>query len=1080
MRIEFLGGSSEVGASCTLYQSDGTNILIDAGIRMGSEAATGLPGDALPDLARISDVGHLDAILVTHAHMDHIGALPLVHQAFPRTPIYATAPTVELMQVLLADALRIMAVKAEQEAEIPLYDPATVGSMFARIQPVHFGQGTIELPSRTKLSFHPAGHILGAALVEIQGQESNLLVSGDFSVTDQRTVAGMVLPRTKPDVLITESTYGNRLHSNRAAEERRLIEAIAATIGRGGSVLIPAFALGRSQEVLLCLDHYQAQGLLPKVPIWVDGLVRSICRVYASFPEYLMPHLRKRVEQDGTSLFWRKANIQPVARGADREKILKRGPCIIVSSSGMLAGGPSQYYAFHMASDPRNAILLTGYQDEESPGRKILELAEKGGGYFSYEGKSVEVICEIAKYGLSAHADAAEIAAFTRALAPQIAVLVHGEYEARESLSTRLGDLDTRQPANGEALDWSAGGMIPAQNLPSSVLAKADLGEFSPEKASDILPAIWQKVASEAKGRISSKVFTPAELALIWQGQEASEELIAALSVVLDQRNPYFAPDWKRPYLYRARSAAVVKQEKQRQELMARLGEILPGKLILVKDEDAVVPALCFAVEEYSLEALKVGTADTTHLPESLVGIIGQWDTALPWDHGREKARLHLLTRQVIPLKRLFSLEKMLRLLLTRVDGEWPGEIVLADEASHLGGVDSQENASAAFSSELLALAWSVAEYPEIFELDLGAEGEVVCRLRDRDLAQEMLEGELELAQAAGEKLDGGPLEMNQALASADRLLPPSTGLYRKGADVATHTLLLYFNFPEVAKERFQEPISELARITGWQVQLNDNPNQEALRRLALEVLPPEARVQKGPSIRLQERTVELRLVVPEEKRAWAFAMPEYREALDRFAAETGMSLILNLGEGVVISSTQTNEDITRSTSTVEHAKPDPLPQRLAGDEMYMPKNQDFAEPSEINAAYSYIRERFAELGVEITKVGKKHHGPTGRDYIEVSFLSPVIGHSYGAELQDLANGLGWPLAISPNPNQHAIADYLQRLIPRDWEPAPSASFYPKTGTWAIKVARLPEDNAEVDVLQQEFKDYCGYKLEFK
>src|SRR3712207_1095966 len=337
MQVVFLGGASGVGASCLAVEIGAEWILIDAGVRVDRAV------DRLPDLAFL-ETKPLAAIFVTHAHADHIGALPLVNQRFPHVPIYTSVATMRLMEVMLADALKVMSRRATEELEIPLYDEALVAATLRMIRPLPIG-GTITVPELPAVTIHTsrAGHVAGALMLGFESPAGRLVVSGDVSVAPQRTVLGAALPGLRhPDLLVLESTYGTRLHPNRQAEEQRLALAVAEGVARG-HVLIPAFALGRAQEIILILRAAQRDGLIPAFDIWVDGLVRRVCAAYTTIPEALRPGLAKQIRDRGRVFFGK--TIQPVETPAQRTRLLDGPPCCIISSSGMLTGGPRAWYA---------------------------------------------------------------------------------------------------------------------------------------------------------------------------------------------------------------------------------------------------------------------------------------------------------------------------------------------------------------------------------------------------------------------------------------------------------------------------------------------------------------------------------------------------------------------------------------------------------------------------------------------------------------------------------------------------------------------------------------------------------------
>ncbi|HEX9075350.1 MAG TPA: MBL fold metallo-hydrolase, partial [Anaerolineae bacterium] len=396
--MTFLGGADQVGASSLLVEISGKRLLVDAGIHPSPKTRWGLSGDALPHLSAIES---LDAVLVTHAHTDHTGALELVVARFPECPVYATPPTLALTRVLHADARRIMATRLEEEGELPLFDEVAVQKLLAAMVAIPF-RTRLPLGEGLAATFYPAGHIAGAAMIALDSDEGRVLISGDVSVSPQRTVDGLKPPPFRPDVLVLESTYGGRLHANRATEERRLVERITRVTEAGGKVLIPAFALGRAQELIEILRAFRQANELPGIPVWVDGMVRAVCGIYSQFPDALPLAL----QEHGARFF--DAFTHGIERADQRNALVwDPGPAIIISSSGMLAGGPSLSYARALAGQPQHAIFLTGYQDEESPGRRLQEMATRGHGTLKLGKEVVDVQCQLGTYALSAHADEA-------------------------------------------------------------------------------------------------------------------------------------------------------------------------------------------------------------------------------------------------------------------------------------------------------------------------------------------------------------------------------------------------------------------------------------------------------------------------------------------------------------------------------------------------------------------------------------------------------------------------------------------------------------------------------------------------
>ena len=486
MVLTFGGGASEIGASFLMLQLDGKNIALDCGIRMGE--------DSLPDFQIIDRYGSVDCIVLSHAHMDHSGALPVLSREYPNARIYMTHATKDLARILLYDSLNIM---EHRESEIPIYAEAHVRKMLDNIvcfSPNHAFRPFAASDSDIEITFYGAGHIAGAVGVFVSGEEGSFFYSGDFSATPQRAVEGASFPKLRPDVAVFESTYGDRLHASRDIEEERLIAKIASATAAGGKLLIPAFSLGRSQEIILMVNRAINKKQLPgSLKVYVDGMVNDICRAFLQHPNYLRTQYGKRILK-GIDVFYNE-NVIPVNRDKElRERIVASGEgLVVISSSGMLTGGPSQWYAEKLAGDERNAIALTGYQDEESPGRQLMDLiaaagagagagvgaglgakadagvgadagakadvgagvgasagADAGAGaggegavpeearVLKLGGKSIPVRCDIGVYGLSAHADKMEILALAHALSAKRVFFCHGQESVVESLGAQF------------------------------------------------------------------------------------------------------------------------------------------------------------------------------------------------------------------------------------------------------------------------------------------------------------------------------------------------------------------------------------------------------------------------------------------------------------------------------------------------------------------------------------------------------------------------------------------------------------------------------------------------------------------
>lgn len=564
MNLSFLGGAMEIGGSSIYLRIAGKGILMDSGIRQSGGK------DPIPDFHTVQRMGGLDAIIISHAHMDHIGTLPVISKAYPEAPIYMTAMTADLVRALLYDSLKIM---ERREEEIPYYTEKDVLSMLNRVITIGFNITRLIFDD-LKLTFYPAGHIAGAACIYLVAEEGSIFYSGDFSAFPQRTIEGIRIPRLRPDVSIVETTYGNRLHANRQAEEKRLVELIGECLRKKQKILIPAFALGRAQEVLLILRAAIQNGELPFVPVYVDGMVRDINIMYTRNPLYLKNSLGKRVLK-GNEPFYTK-EIQPVAVKANRDELLNgQDPAIFVSSSGMLTGGPSVQYAKKLAAMDNASIIITGYQDEEAPGRQLLNLLENPEERrITLDGTTIPVRCGIYQVGLSAHGDKSEITALLNRLESRHIFLVHGNAEAIDELGGELAMEDYRKriylPECGQSYEI----VLHKKRKQLSSALPYTMQKKQPFTAGDekLLWEYWQE-------HYPQKIFSVSQIAQIWYGKSDTEEeeLQNMQSIFLD--SIYFSADSRRLFLFRLNSESEVSQALAPREMSIQELEQIVQKL---------------------------------------------------------------------------------------------------------------------------------------------------------------------------------------------------------------------------------------------------------------------------------------------------------------------------------------------------------------------------------------------------------------------------------------------------------------------------------------------------------------------
>lgn len=433
MKITDLNAENDIGSNCLYVEVGPFRVLVDCGVHPKKAGKAALPRlDLIPDRS-------LDFIILTHCHLDHVGALPVVLRRHPGAKVLCSAASAMLVRRILRNSVTVMMRQREETGirDYPFYTYEELDGVEARIQPLPLGLARRFQARGEELSLtlHAAGHVVGAVGVMMEHRGAKHFFTGDVLFADQNTIRGAAFPREPLDTLVTETTRGATPHHEdltRASEQARLLKSVRETVEGGGSILIAAFAFGRMQEILMLLHAAWEDDLLPDCPVFCSGLGVDLADYFDMISRKTgTVRFRRHVMRD--------LNVRPL-RGKYVEPGLdlqERG--IYVLSSGMLVENtPAWRVASNLLDHARNTVAFVGYCDPDTPGGRLLAAGPGDEFEFPHLEYTARVNAKVERYHLSGHADREELVAFARDCSPRNIVLTHGDPPAREWFSAAL------------------------------------------------------------------------------------------------------------------------------------------------------------------------------------------------------------------------------------------------------------------------------------------------------------------------------------------------------------------------------------------------------------------------------------------------------------------------------------------------------------------------------------------------------------------------------------------------------------------------------------------------------------------
>ncbi len=451
VRLSILGAGRQVGRSCFLLQTPNSKVLLDCGIDVASEGEEKFPFLNVPEF----NINELDAIVLTHAHLDHSGLLPYLYKMGYKGPVYMTAPTRDIAALLALDFIGV----AYKQAATPLFSSSDVKEMVKHSICLNYGEVTDIAPD-IRITFYNAGHVLGSAQVHINIGNGlhNFVYSGDMKYAKTRLLDPAVNKFPRVESIQVESTYGAKedVLPPRKETEKKFVNMIKETIEKGGKVLLPELGLGHAQETVLRIEEAVRTGELPKIPMYIDGMIWDINAIHTAYPDFLSNNIRSLIFQDKNPFL--SDIFKRISSPLERKEVVEGGPCIVIATSGMLVGGASLEYFRNFADSEKNLLILSCYQGPGSLGRKLQEGERRVKVELDNGVQEIDVKMKVELFnGLSPHSGRNELIAYFNNMRPKPKRIIinHGESSKSLDLASalyKLNRVETNVPRNLETL----------------------------------------------------------------------------------------------------------------------------------------------------------------------------------------------------------------------------------------------------------------------------------------------------------------------------------------------------------------------------------------------------------------------------------------------------------------------------------------------------------------------------------------------------------------------------------------------------------------------------------------------------